>query len=584
MRFDEQFLQEVKERNNIVDLIGSYLPLKKAGRLFSGLCPFHAEKTPSFMVYPDTQSYYCFGCGAGGDAITFIMERENLSYPEAVAFLAERAGMKVPEDDAGRELTDLRQRLREMNREAAVFYHQVLCSDAGRPAREYLENRGFDFNIIRHFGIGFAPDQWRSVSDHLRRKGFHETEMQQGWLYKKTDKGGYDLFRNRVMFPVFDLRGNVVAFSGRTLSKEDPRKYLNSGDTPLFSKGRFLFAMNFAKKFADKSLILCEGNLDVVAMHRAGFQNTVASLGTALTEEQVRLISSYTDRVYLLYDSDGAGQKAIERAIPLLQARGLQIRIPVMTGAKDPDEYLKKFGALRFSKMMEESIDATDWQIRRAGSGMDLQDPAQKAVYFRSLLPTLARLSHVEQDIQLSRLSQQLNIAKEALIADLRIYIKKQAKKKENADRFDLSLAGREHLDKLNPEKNRHFRAARSEELLLGWLMAHPEFYPFCADKIRPEDFITPLNRRIAETLFSNLKAGAGADLCLFRERFTAEETGRISGLIARLPAVTDPEATLQDCIDNILSEGRKKSSEQVAKLDDDDLLSFIDHLRKGKD
>ncbi len=585
MRFDADFLQEVKYQNEIVSLISSYVNLKKAGRLMSGLCPFHAEKSPSFMVYPDTQSYYCFGCGAGGDAITFIMGRENLDYVEAVRFLCERAGIPLPEEDMERETTDLRRRIYEMNKAAARFYHEKLLSNQGKEAVAYLQKRGFEMPIIRKFGIGFAPDSWDETVLYLKKQGFHEAELLQGWLAGRSSKTGkiYDQFRNRVMFPVFDLRGNVIAFSGRTLDPEEKRKYLNSGDTAVFRKSRNLFAMNFAKNKASEFLLLCEGNLDVVALHKSGFENAVASLGTALTEEQVRIIASYTEEVVVSYDADEAGQKATAKAIELLRARGLKVRILTIPDAKDPDEYIKKFGAIRFARLIAEAKDATTWQMEREKKSADLSDPAEKGAYLKRLLPTLANLSFVEQDLQLARLSEELGVAKEAIAADLRIFLQKRKQKEQAEQKRDYSIAGKTGYDKINPDRSKHFKAAQAEEMLLGRLFTHPEEYASLKDPLMPEDFITPFNKRVAECLIPELEAGNRPDLCRFGEQFTPEEIGRISGMMAKMPPLSDPEAVLADCVTTLKAEKEKKSAKEVADLQGDDLKAFIAGLGKKK-
>ena len=585
MRFDADFLQEVKYQNEIVSLISSYVNLKKAGRLMSGLCPFHAEKSPSFMVYPDTQSYYCFGCGAGGDAITFIMGRENLDYGEAVRFLCERAGIPLPEEDMERETTDLRRRIYEMNKAAARFYHEKLLSNQGKEAVAYLQKRGFEMPVIRKFGIGFAPDSWDETVLYLKKQGFHEAELLQGWLAGRSSRTGrlYDQFRNRVMFPVFDLRGNVIAFSGRTLDPEEKRKYLNSGDTAVFRKSRNLFAMNFAKNKASEFLLLCEGNLDVVALHKSGFENAVASLGTALTEEQVRIIASYTEEVVVSYDADEAGQKATAKAIELLRARGLKVRVLSIPDAKDPDEYIKKFGAIRFARLIAEAKDATTWQMEREKKSADLSDPAEKGAYLKRLLPTLANLSFVEQDLQLARLSEELGVAKEAIAADLRIFLQKRKQKEQAEQKRDFSIAGKTGYDKINPDRSKHFKAAQAEEMLLGRLFTHPEEYASLKDPLTPEDFITPFNKRVAECLIPELEAGNRPDLCRFGERFTPEEVGRISGMMAKMPPISEPEAVLQDCVSTLKAEKEKKSANEVADLQGDDLKAFIAGLGKKK-
>ena len=358
----ESFLNELKYKTDIEQVISRYVQLRRRGRNLTGLCPFHSEKTPSFTVYPDTQSFYCFGCGAGGDAITFVKKAENLDYMEAVRALAERAGLTVPEgsvDDSGRRL---KARVLELNRAAARHFHQNLMSDRGREARGYLVDRGLTKATVVKFGIGYAPESWDDLRGHLRGQGFTDQEMITAALANPGKNGGcYDTFRNRIIFPIIDLRGGVIAFGGRNLGEQGP-KYLNSGDTPVFKKSRSLFAMNFAKGTKRPELILCEGYMDVVSVHQGGFDNAVATLGTALTPEQARLIGNYTKTVVLSYDSDGPGQAATRRAIAIFEDTGVKVRVLSIPDAKDPDEFLKKFGPQRFELLLEGSAGAGDFE------------------------------------------------------------------------------------------------------------------------------------------------------------------------------------------------------------------------------
>ena len=359
----ESFLNELKYRTDIEQVISRYVQLRRRGRNLTGLCPFHAEKTPSFTVYPDTQSFYCFGCGAGGDAITFIKRMENLEYMEAVRTLAERVGLEVPEGTADDGSRQRKARILELNRAAARHFHKNLMSDIGREARAYLVGRGLSKSTVVGFGIGFAPESWNDLRDHLRGQGFSDEEMISAALVSPGKNGGcYDAFRNRIIFPIIDLRGGVIAFGGRNLGEQGP-KYLNSGDTPVFKKSRNLFALGFAKNTKRPEMILCEGYMDVVALHQGGFDNAVATLGTALTPEQARLISGYTGTVVLSYDSDGPGQKATGRAISIFEDTGVKVRVLSIPDAKDPDEFIKKFGPERFELLLEGSAGAVDFEV-----------------------------------------------------------------------------------------------------------------------------------------------------------------------------------------------------------------------------
>ena len=353
----EEFLQELKDRNDITDVVSSYVNLKRAGRLLTGLCPFHNEKTPSFTVYPETSSYYCFGCHVGGDVITFIRNIENLDYIDAVKFLAQRAGMDMPQDSYDDSMAKLKRRIYEINRETARFFHNCLISPVGAKGLNYLRSRGLSNKTIKHFGLGYAPEQGFDLIDNLRDKGFTDYEMIQANVAIKS-KNGYTVSRffDRVMYPIIDLRGNVIAFGGRIMSDQKP-KYLNTSDTPVFSKSTQLFALNMAKNINTRQLILAEGYMDVIALHQAGFQNAVATLGTALTPQQADLIRRYADEVVICYDSDEAGRKASDRAIVLLRNAGIKVRIVTIPNAKDPDEFINKFGADELKKINFKDIE-----------------------------------------------------------------------------------------------------------------------------------------------------------------------------------------------------------------------------------
>ena len=383
------FIEQLTAQCDIEDIVRSYVPLKRAGRTAKALCPFHSEKTPSFVVYPENQSFYCFGCGKGGDVIRFVMEAEHLDYPEAIRFLAARAGMAVPEEEedgtAARKM-----RIYEINREAARFFHKCLKSQAGQAGYRYLRGRGLSDQTITAFGLGFAPDSWDSLRDFLQKKGFKREEMLDAAVLARG-RGGhcYDKFRNRVMFPIIDLRGNVIGFGGRVMDDSRP-KYLNTDDTPVFKKSRNLFSLNFAKGEADGRLILAEGYMDVIAIYAAGFHNVVATLGTALTEEQARLMSKYAKEVVIAYDSDGPGQAATHRAINILSDAGLSARVLHMEGAKDPDEYIKKFGAKRFEILLGNAGDATTHELESAKKALDLKTPEGRIEYLRRAVNILA--------------------------------------------------------------------------------------------------------------------------------------------------------------------------------------------------
>ena len=420
MAFPESFLQELAERNDIVDVVSSYVRLtKKSGSNLFGLCPFHSEKTPSFSVSPDKQIYHCFGCGKGGSVISFIMEIENLSFPEAVAFLANRAGMQLPEqsDNSGAKK---RQRLLALNRDAARFFHAQLKTPAGQPARDYLARRQLTAQTVTRFGLGFAPDTWDSLVRAMKALGYSEQELFDGGLVRHGRSGGvYDTFRNRLMFPVIDVRGNVIGFSGRILGDGEP-KYMNSPETIVFSKSHNLFALNLAKKSKCGYIILAEGNIDVASLHQAGFDSAVASLGTSLTPEQARLISRYKSEVIIAYDNDGAGIKAAQRAIGILEKLDLKVKVLRMSGAKDPDEFIKLKGADAFRNLLEGSEDQVDYRLHAVTAKYDLSADEQKVEFLKEATELVARLpGAVERQVYAMRVASLSGVAADAVTAEV---------------------------------------------------------------------------------------------------------------------------------------------------------------------
>lgn len=417
-----EYIAELSRRVDIEELVSSYVPLKRAGRLLKGLCPFHNEKTPSFTVYPEDSHFYCFGCQSGGDAISFVMRLQNLDYPEAVRALAARVGMPMPDEND--EQAKQRGRVLAINRESARLYVESLNTEAGREARGYLRQRKLADGVIRHFGIGFAPDKFGFIRDRLMRQGYTEAELVAAGICKKSEKGlVYDAFRNRIIFPIIDQRGNVIAFGGRQIANTGP-KYLNSSDTPVFKKSRNLFALNFAKKALakdnDRRFILVEGYMDVISLHQEGFSTAVAALGTALTAEQAKLISTYADEVVICYDSDEAGQRATGRAINIFKTTPVKARVLTLPDAKDPDEYIKKHGADRFRQLLEGSGNTIEYALARKKREFDLTQPDGRAAYINEALEILAaEAKPAEQDIYAGRVAEETDVAKSALLAQL---------------------------------------------------------------------------------------------------------------------------------------------------------------------
>ena len=542
----DQFLQELKYRSDIEQIIGSYVNRRRRGRTLSGLCPFHSEKSPSFTVYPENQSFYCFGCGAGGDVISFIRRIENLDYMESIRFLAQRAGMQVPEEAGDDRSARLRKRILELNRDAARYFHRNLMSEAGRPGRAYLIGRGLTKATITHFGIGYASEGWNGLTDAMKKLGYTKEELLAAHLANEGQRGGcYDIFRNRAIFPIIDLRGNVIAFGGRNLGEKGP-KYLNSSDTPVFKKSRNLFALNFAKGSDRKELILCEGYMDVVSMHQAGFTNAVATLGTALTEEQSRLIAQYTGEVVLSYDSDAPGQAATRRATGLLEAAGVKIRVLSIPDAKDPDEFIQHEGCEAFEKRLEEAENSVLYEIRMKERDFDLADPQGKSDFLHEAVRRLVAIEdEIERNSYLEAVAGKYGIAVEVL--------------RKQVGQMALSGAGRtESVKPRNTASNKKEKEGgveKAQKLMLTWMTSYPALIGKLEKYITPADFTTPLYHQIAEMIVLQYHEGGVNPAKLLNQFVDSEEQKEVAGLFnARIPLETEEEKrrALHDVICNM--------------------------------
>lgn len=530
---DNQVIEEIKARNDIVDVISSYISLKRAGSNMQGLCPFHSEKTPSFTVFTATQGYYCFGCGAGGDAITFIRQIENLEYIPALEFLAKRAGITLPESTRRTEGGFDRMRMQQMNKEAARYFRECLFDPKiGGEAMAYLQNRGLDSATIKRFGLGFAPASFSALTNRLRDFGYTEEELIAGFLCGRSKTRGtlFDYFRNRVMFPIIDVSGNVIAFGGRVMDDSQP-KYLNSSDTPVFKKSRNLFALNFARTACAEELILCEGYMDVIALHAAGFTNAVATLGTALTPEQARIMSRYTKKVLISYDSDAAGQKAANRAIGILGEVGLDVRVLKISGAKDPDEFIKKFGATKFSEQLAASHGKFEYNMDNVLMRHDITIPDEKIKALNELCNMIADIySSAEREVYIGAVSKRLDISAESIRSDIERILKKKKReyKKQESQKIVRQSAG--FGDRINPDYAKNVAAAKAEEAVLGLLLLYPEHRSAVQEgkvALCENDFFTDFGKRVFCAI-GEIGKTASFETSLLGEFFTPEEQGRI--------------------------------------------------------
>lgn len=580
----ESFISELKARNDIEEVISSYVNVKRRGRNLVGLCPFHSEKTPSFTVYPDSQSFYCFGCGAGGDVVTFVKKIENLDYIEAVKSLAQRAGLAMPEDGYDDSYAKLKTRVLEINRETARFYHQCLISPVGKKALEYLRGRGLSDNTIRRFGLGFAPESWDAVIKHLRGKGFTFDEMAAAAVAVKSARGSYyDQFRGRVIFPIIDIRGNVIAFGGRLMDGQGP-KYLNSPDTPVFKKSRNLFALNYAKSSKESALILAEGYMDVVALHQAGFTNAVATLGTALTAEQARMISQYAAEVVIAYDSDGAGQKATNRAINIFGEIGLPVRVLKVQDAKDPDEFIKKFGATRFKMLLEGAGSAMEFEIAKLRAKYDLDSPDGKVGFLKEFAGFMAGIRNpIERDVYVTKTAQELGVAKDPLLVQINYIIRQRAKSDEKKKARDLSVFASGPNERRDPQRMSNLKEALAEERLIGILLKNPDYHGDILGKIRPEDFVTDFNREIFSVISDRLGQNRSVELIALSEQLSEEQMAKVAQVLADSASTRATRKEAMDYVETILAGKNRKSAAEVQQMDREALKDYVAQMAKRK-
>lgn len=579
----DSFIQELKYNSDIEQVISSYVNLKRRGRNLVGLCPFHSEKTPSFTVYPDSQSFYCFGCGAGGDVITFIKKIENLEYVEALRFLAKRANMQMPEDVEGDKTARLRTRILELNRKLARFFHEQLIAPSGRKALSYLRGRGITDKTIRHFGLGFAPPGWDNARNFLRQEGFtYEEMLAAAVVVRGRNDSVYDQFRDRVIFPIIDIRGNVIAFGARTMEGNGP-KYLNSSDTIAYKKSRNLFALNFAKSSKQDCLILAEGYMDVIALHQAGFDNAVATLGTALTPEQTRLISQYTNSAVIAYDSDGAGQAATKRAINMFSDVGVHVKVLTIRDAKDPDEFIKKFGAKRFKMLMDGSSNAIEFELSKIGSRYDLETDDGKVGYLKEAANLLASIYNpIERDVYASKTAHDLGISKDAFLLQIKSVIKRRQQKEKRKD--TLKIAAAEPVGAPpDPERSRNLKAAVIEERILAILLKNPDYFMDISHKLKEEDFVTQSNRKIYAVLAERLQEQKPIDLGYLGAFFDEGEMARITGLMVSIAGMNFSLADLEEYISSLQSVRDEKKPQDVAGMSNEETIEYLKRLAAKK-
>lgn len=580
-----EYVEEVVRRNDITDVVASYVQLRHRGRTHTGLCPFHSEKTPSFVVYPETQSFYCFGCGAGGDVITFIKKINNLDYVEAVKYLAGRAGMPMPEEDD--KVGRLRSRVLSVNKETARFFYEQLNAptEEAKAARAYWRGRGLSDSTIRRFGLGYAPNDFKALRMHLRSKGYTEEEMLAAGVEKRSEKGNvYDAFRGRVMTPIFDLRGNVIAFGGRVLGNEKP-KYINSPETLVYKKSKAMFALNIAKKSTSRRYILCEGYMDVISLHQAGFDTAVAACGTALTAEQVRLLAEYADEVVLCYDSDEAGQKATARSLGLFSESPVKVSVLNIPNAKDPDEFIKKFGHDAFDRLLNGTSNAIEYKIQKVRGKYEISRAADRVEYIKEVIRILADgVSPTERDIYAGRLAEETDVAKAAILNQLDAAIKAGRRRKQRQFERDLLNQGlgadiKLPYNTMNGEKA--LGVASAEQQLIAAMVKNPDFITTVEKRLAPEQFLMEDMGEAYRAILRCKAQGIRPDLTALATQLPEDTVNRISHLLARNYDVGIGPRDVEMYL-NRIEQSAPKSTE-AAQMSGQQLEDYIAGLRRQK-
>lgn len=583
----DSFIQELKAKTDIVDVVSGYVNLKRSGRSMVGLCPFHGEKTPSFHVNAEHGYFHCFGCGAGGDVITFVRQIENMDYIDAVKYLAQRAGMQVPEEARDDGTARMRSRIFEINRETARYFYRCLYGPQGSKALSYLHGRGLSDKTIVHFGLGYAPPVRWELVNYLRSKGYRDDELiAANVAFAGRSGGAADRFSDRVMFPIIDLRGNVIAFGGRIMTDQKP-KYLNTSDTLVFRKSGNLFALNFAKNSEEKKLILVEGYMDVIALHQAGFTNAVATLGTSLTVEHARLLARYTPEVVVCYDADGAGQRAADRAIPMLREAGLLVRVLAIPGSKDPDEYIRSFGEqgpARFKQLLEGTGNDVEYRLQKIRAQCDLDAADGRIAYLNGAAAVLSSLDNrMEQEIYAGRLSGEIGVEKSSVMMQVEKLSRKRRREASARQVRQAQQSIQSPRDAVNPERSGNLRAANAEEALIAYVINNQDMAKTIYSRLPGERFITTFNRRVYEAVMNRILEGRPASLMDLSQEFSVEEISRIARILADAAVRRDTWEAAEEYIRVIEFESEKIDIRQAPTRGVEDLKKYMEKLKELK-
>lgn len=568
-KYSDELINEVFSQNDIVDYVSQYVKLRKNGRDYTGLCPFHKEKSPSFHVNQEKQLFHCFGCGVGGNLVQFVMRAEGLDFVEALKLMADRAGIILPEDDSpiDSKLYQKKKRILDINKTAARFYYETLTkSEPGRAGLEYLKKRAIDAKTITKFGLGYAPDSFDALKKYMNKLGFSDSELLDSGLLVSRNGKAVDKFRRRVIFPIIDLRGNVIAFGGRIIdaSEKDgykPPKYLNSPDTPVFNKGKNLFSLNLAKKESQERCILCEGYMDVISVYKSGVTNITATLGTALTEEQAKLLMKYTDEILLCYDSDEAGQAATKRAIEIITSVGGKCRIMQLTGAKDPDEYINKNGAAKFREVMDKSIASTDYLINGIRKKYNLDTTDGKALFVEETSNLLAKIPNaIEADAYIKRISDETEISKDAIYSEIR--------KHKSADKISTGTKKIARVS-VNSLKRKNSINEDAEKKLLSLVIESKASYNAVKDEFLPSDYSNDVLRRLSRIVYDCYERGEPIDSAVITAKFEGDEASYVSEIFCNLETYSDEKNTIAQLVNRIKIQNLDEKIEQAKKEND---------------
>ena len=585
MKFSEDFINELRYKNPIEEVISSYVVLKRTGSTLKGLCPFHNERTPSFTVYPNTNSFYCYGCQAGGDVVSFIRTAENLDYVEAIKLLADRAGMAMPESGYDDSVEKLRRKVLSINRETAKFFFKCLIEkeDDGIGLK-YFASRQLSAETIKKFGLGYAPDSFDKLKNHLKSLGFSENDMIVANVCGKSQKTGraYDRFRKKVIYPIYDLRGNVIAFGGRKFPGDDGAKYINSSDTPVFKKSKNLYGLNFAKNSGSETAILTEGYMDTIALHQVGFHNAVGALGTSFTAEQANLLSRYFKEIVVTMDIDEAGQKATKRAIEILKTTGIKIRILQVEGGKDPDEYIKEYGAERFRLLLEGAKNDIEFKLVSIKSGVDFNSDAGKLDYLNGAVEVLADVSdEIARNLYAGRISDETGVDKKTIISRVNNIRKAKERKKLKKTLMDYT-APKYKTETVNPKAGQYKRAAAAEETVLSIMMQYPQLLDYICENINEDDFLTDFNKDLFIKLKEILSKSTEFNESYLSDCYDAKQLGRVIKIRTKV-INSKTEQVIDDCIKVIKDEKDKLGIVSSKDMTDEDFKNAMELLKKNK-